>query len=349
MSATQSLPRRIARTSAAITAGLVLAGCTAVSPAPTTAPASNSAAPARPLPAAAVAPLAIGFAPLRGTIVDPAVMKHPSIVAKIDNHEAARPQFGLSHTDLVFEELVEGGLTRYAAVWHSDVPETVGPVRSVRPMDPNIISSLGGLLAYSGGQARFVAMADAAPVKSYTDDRGSGFFRRTSGRSAPHNLVFGAAAAVKANETLAPPRAMFGYGVPLTSVPAATPASHIQTQFSSARYPAWAWDAATGAWLRSQEGAPDNDDTGARIHATNVLILRVGIDWRYSPVPDTMIVGSGEAVLANSGRTLHGTWSKASRDEPIVLKADDGSEMRLAPGNIWIELVPTTGSVTVAP
>ena len=71
---------------------------------------------------------------------------------KIDNHEDARPQVGLNRTDLVFEELVEGGLTRYVAVWHSDVPDAVGPVRSIRPMDPDIVAPLGGIIAYSGGQ-----------------------------------------------------------------------------------------------------------------------------------------------------------------------------------------------------
>lgn len=337
---------RLVCASVTLLAGLAMVGCTSANPTPTVAPTTTQA---RPHPNAVVAPFAIGFAPLRGTMVDPAAMKHPSIVAKIDNHEAARPQFGLNHADLVFEELVEGGLTRYAAVWHSDVPETVGPVRSVRPMDPNIISSLGGLLAYSGGQARFVAMADAAPVKSYTDDRGSGFFRRMSGRSAPHNLVFGAAAAVQANAELAPPRPMFGYASPLTNVAAATPATKIDTRFSNARFPSWTWDAPSSTWQRSQEGTADLDEAGARIAATNVIILRVGIDWRYSPVPDTMIVGGGEAFVANAGRVLHGSWSKASRDEPIVLKADDGSEMRIAPGNTWIELVPTGGSVTITP
>ena len=91
-----------------------------------------------PRPVGQAEPMPIGFAPLRGTPADPAAMRHPSIAVKIDNHEDARPQIALNRTDLVFEELVEGGLTRYVAVWHSDVPDAVGPVRSIRPMDPGI-------------------------------------------------------------------------------------------------------------------------------------------------------------------------------------------------------------------
>lgn len=76
---------------------------------------------------------------------------------------------GLQHTDIVFEELVEGGLTRYVAVWHSNVPAEIGPIRSIRPMDPDIISPLGGIVAYSGGQYRFVQLMRATPVHNAID------------------------------------------------------------------------------------------------------------------------------------------------------------------------------------
>ncbi len=101
-------------------------------------------------------PPPIAVAPLTGELVEPGSLTAPSLAAKVDNHPNARPQQGLEHTDLVFEELVEGGLTRYVAVWHSDVPAEIGPIRSIRPMDPDIVSPLGGIIAYSGGQYRFV-------------------------------------------------------------------------------------------------------------------------------------------------------------------------------------------------
>jgi hypothetical protein len=96
------------------------------------------------------APDPTGLAPLRGTTVSAGSLANPSLAAKVDNHEEARPQYGLQFADIVFEELVEGGLTRYVAIWQSNIPVQIGPVRSIRPMDPDIISPFGGIVAYSG-------------------------------------------------------------------------------------------------------------------------------------------------------------------------------------------------------
>src|SRR5690606_12965154 len=109
-----------------------------------------------------VAPEPTVLAPLRGESVERGALSHAAVSAKIDNHPEARPQMGLERTDIVFEELVEGGITRYVAVWHSDVPDLLGPIRSIRPMDPEIVGSFGGIIFYSGGQPRFVQMMQAA-------------------------------------------------------------------------------------------------------------------------------------------------------------------------------------------
>ena len=144
----------------------------------------------------------------------------------------------------------------------------------------------------------------------------------------------------------------FAYGTadPLAA-PAlgAVPTSHIELVFSEGRYPSWDWDPTTFAWLRSQEGQPDLEASGERVRATNVVTMRVGIDWPYEEVPLTLMVGSGEVWVSAAGRTAHGTWSKADEGAPIVLTADDGSPLRLAPGNTWIELVPNEGSAAFAP
>src|SRR5690606_39906080 len=105
-----------------------------------------------------VAPEPTDVAPLRGTTVPEGSLSHAAVSAKIDNHWDARPQRGLERTDIVFEELVEGGITRYVAVWHSDVPEELGPIRSIRAMDPEIASPIGGIMLYAGGQEKIVSM-----------------------------------------------------------------------------------------------------------------------------------------------------------------------------------------------
>jgi hypothetical protein len=295
-------------------------------------------------------PAPTALAPLTGQIVAPDALAHPSIAAKIDNHPLARPQFGLEATDIVFEELVEGGLTRYVAVWHSTVPEVLGPVRSIRPMDPDIISSLGGIVAYSGGQERFVQMMRNAPVynaihgQSDTADT----FYRSNAKRAPHNVHVKAQEVVAQHGDLAAPAQHFAFSVDVPSSTAAkdgAPTARIDLRFGESAAPAWTWDAAGGAWARFMTGgAVDTDQQGAQLTAANVVIVRVPVTVSED-IPKTELIGSGEAWVATGGGVVHATWTKASATDPIHLVDDNGVTVRLAPGNTWVELVPTRGSV----
>lgn len=295
------------------------------------------------------------LAPLTGLTVTPDAIGGPSIAAKIDNHPAARPQFGLESTDIVFEELVEGGMTRYVAVWHSTVPEVFGPVRSIRPMDPDIISPLGGIVAYSGGQERFVAMMRDAPVYNAIHgqfDTSATFFRSNAKR-APHNVHVKAQEVIAQHSDLDAPAQHFAFSLDVPSSTAAkegSPTARVNLRFGELATPAWAWDAAQGTWMRFMTGgAVDTDSTGAQLKATNLVIVRVPVTVSQD-IPKTELIGSGEAWVATGGGVVHATWSKASATEPIRLVDDNGVSVRLAPGNTWVELVPTRGAVEfVAP
>lgn len=308
--------------------------------------------PARPV-AIGGAPTAVAFSPLRGTAADPIAPRHPSLAVKIDNHFDARPQIALNRSDIVFEELVEGGLTRYLVVWHSDIPEVVGPVRSIRPMDPDIASPFGGLISYSGGQEHFIDLMKATPLVNLVfDEDDSGLFVRADDRPGPHDVILDAAEAVARYESLPPPVAQFAYGTadPLAAAgSAAAPTTRIDLAFSEGSARSWEWDPTGSTWLRAQDGTPDHEASGERVRATNVVTMRVAIDWRYGEVPLTMMVGTGEVWVSVAGRTAHGTWTKDAAGSPIVLTADDGSALRLAPGTTWVELVPNEGSVTFVP
>lgn len=323
----------------ALLAVFVTAGCAAGS--------ASGPLPTRPTPTTAASALGLDIAPLTGKVVAAGTANNPSIAVKIDNLIDARPQWALNQTDLVYEELVEGGITRYVAVWQSMIPTDVGPVRSIRPMDPDIVSPLGGLVAYSGGQDRFVAMIQAAPVVNVSPNSDSDLFYRTDARDAPHNELLKAQAAVAANSGVARPQPQFSYGGNAQiAAESGTATTHIALSFSSASQRSWDWDASSGVWLRSQDGVADTAQDGTRVQAVNVLTLRVAIDWSYGIIPKTILVSSGEADVSVAGKTIHGRWSKASQTAPIVLTASDGSVIRLAVGNTWIELVPDDGSAS---
>ena len=343
--------RRLGVAAATALVALLTAGCAAHSPDPKPDPSAAG----RPSPnsdAGATKPPSI--APLRGTVVVDGPIARPSLAAKIDNHEGARPQVGLERTDIVFEELVEGGITRYVAMWHSDLPEQVGPVRSIRPMDPDIVTPFGGIIAYSGGQEVFVDLMMATPVVNAVFDYDeAGLFFRDDVHESPHDVIVKATELVGLHPDLPAPAAQFTYAQGAAQPTAAiegTPNSGMQLRFSDARYPAWAWDAASGTWLRSQEGEPDVDSNGQQLRSSNVVTLRVEIDENsYEDIPRTVMIGSGEAWVSVGGKTVHGIWTKDSSAGSIRLVSDIGTPIALAPGNTWVELVPGEGSVEIIP
>lgn len=293
--------------------------------------------------------IAMSIAPLSGQLMPSADLAHPSVAAKIDDHEGARPQWGLNRTDVVFEELVEGGLTRYVAVWHSDIPSRIGPVRSIRPMDPDIITPFGGIVAYSGGQQKFVNMMLDTPVYNaiHGTSATADLMYRTDEREAPHNVILKAQKLVAEQSDVAPPQQMFAFAPEYASALTwlGKPASTIDVTFSSVRYPRWTYSPLEHVYLRAQEGNVKDFDASSktRVHATTVIVMFVDIDWTYGYVPKTVMVDSGKAWISTGGKSVPVTWSKASRSDPIVFTDTSGRIVRIPAGNTWIEMPPRDG------
>lgn len=332
----------------ALVAGLALAGCTASAGAePTSTPTPSYTSDYE-------TPAPVVYAPLTGLPVDdPASLAHASLAAKVDNHWNARPQVGLQFTDIVFEELVEGGLTRYVAVWHSTVPAEIGPVRSIRPMDPDIISPLGGIVAYSGGQQRFVQLMRSTPVYNAIHGQSDTepVMYRTKTKQSPHNVLVLAPELIAMHADIPAPVQQFAFADVAgnsTGSREGAPVAGVDLVFGGSAHPSWRWDAASARWLRSQMGEADLDSAGAQLSAVNVVIVRVPVS-NDGGVPKTELVGAGEAWVMSGGGMVHASWAKPDRDSPIRLVDDTGAVIRLAPGNSWVELVPLSGSVAPIP
>ena len=293
------------------------------------------------------APEATAIAPLRGTTVPSGSLDRPAISAKIDNHWDARPQTGLERSDIVFEELVEGGITRYVAVWHSDIPDLIGPVRSIRPMDPDIASPFGGIIFYAGGQPQFVEMMRNTPVYNaiHGQPDTADYMYRIKERAAPHNVLAKAKEFADSHGDIAAPPVQFAFAVDAASSTAAhdgTPTTAINTTFSTGFHSSWTFDADSGLFVRSQNGDIDRDSDGKPLTATNVVVVRVPVS--PGPVPKTEMIGSGEAWVSTAGKTVHATWTKSSATDSIHLRDDRGVTVRLGAGNTWVELVPLDGA-----
>ncbi len=332
-------------TVALVAVALVATGCTP-SPAKPTASATGTPS-VTATPTATPTPVAIPLSPLRGTPLADAKYTGTSLAAKIDNLSVARPQVGLEKTDIVFEELVEGGLTRYVAIWQSDIPKEIGPVRSIRPMDPDILSSFGGIVAYSGGQARFVALMQKAPVFNAIHGQAAtaDTFYRTANRTAPHNVIVRAQKLVGQHKNIKAPAQQFTYATatdPATATTAGTLTTSAKLVFSNVSTRTWVWNGPLKVWQRSQDGAKDYDSNKKQIQAKNVVILRVGINNSLG-VPKTDLIGNGEAVIMSGGSRIAAKWSKTKATSKIALVDKTTNQpILLNPGNTWVEMVPAT-------
>jgi len=286
------------------------------------------------------------------------VVERPALAIKIENSPESRPQTGLEDADMVWEEVVEGGITRFVAVYHSAIPDKVEPVRSVRPMDPAIVAPLHGILAYSGAQRPFIEAVEASGTQSIIMDRGDAGFERDPGRNAPHNVIgFPEEFLAQADDdrTVPPPAQLtfaraVGKG---TADVSGTPASALAVELSPAQTSTWDWHAKSGTWRRSEGSEPAVSTAGERLSARNVVVLSVDVvntrfkDASGSPVPETKLVGKGEGLVASGGKTVAVTWSKKDEGERLVLMQGD-EEVQLDPGSTWVELVPRkTGSWSV--
>ncbi len=334
----------------AVLAGSAACGTTDVRPTAASAPASTPPPPPPPPPPV--------LWPLTGLESGP-VPARPALAVKIENSVDARPQTGLNSADIVWEEVVEGGITRYVAVYHSTVPPQVGPVRSVRPMDPSIAAPLRGLFAFSGGQRPYVDAVAAAGMQVVSHDGGADGFSRISSRSAPHNVYADPTVLLAQADPahLAAPAPQLDFaaaGAQPTAVTGGAPTAVLRLTLSPFSHPVWTWSAPDGRWVRAEKDTPAVEADGTPLRAVNVVVLRVDVvptaatDPAGNPVPETVLVGSGEALVATGGATVLGRWTKRAVGDRLFLTGPDGNPVRLAPGNTWVELVPNgSGSVAV--
>ncbi len=274
--------------------------------------------------------------PLTGLELPKRVTDRPVIGVKVDNTSSSAPQVGLGSADMLVEELVEGGMTRIAAFFHTEIPSNVGPVRSLRATDIGVVQPLNAVLVASGGAPQTVERVREADIRTFTEGA-TGYYRDT-GRAAPYNLFMRLDELAR---TLKPRRLPAPY-LPFSDegdLPRGKPARTLTASFSSSS--STSFEFRRGAYVNTDSFAPESD----RFEPATVLVLRVPVgdagylDPSGSTVPETKFTGQGPAFVFHGGRAVRGTWVKDGLDATVRLKAG-GSALRLPAGKVWIELVP---------
>lgn len=284
--------------------------------------------------------------PLTGLKAPATVASSPVVAVKIDNTSSSRPQVGLGSADMVVEELVEGGITRLAALFQSTIPGTVGPVRSMRASDMGVVKPAQATLVASGGARVTLIRVRQGGVPYYTEG-GPGYFRERS-RRAPYNLMVrlpDLVAKLKAPTKTLPSYLPWGQASDFVGSSAA---KNISVKFSSATTTKFLYSKNANKYVNTNTHASSAD----QFKADSVLVLRVKeVDAGYrdpagNPVPETLFFGQGSMLLFHQGQVLRGTWVKPKRESPVTLKTAAG-EIKMPAGKVWIELLPTTGNTAV--
>ena len=266
----------------------------------------------------------------------------PALVVKIDNSPGAIPQTGFTAADLVYEEIVNDHISRFAMVFQSGNSDPVGPCRSGRIQDVNLFGSLNGpLFAWSGGNVSVTKAINNSDLVNLGPNYAPVYYR-SNVHSSPHNLY------TKTTDiyTYAPPESQppaqqFQYRAAGEAV-AGAPSTGVHVDMDNYAID-WAWNAGTGLYERKQEGKVHKDAaTGSVITTNNIVVLvMVYHAGQYSGSPDAQSVGSGETFVFTGGNYIHGTWTRADRLLPFTLTDDSGAPIKLTPGRTFIELPKT--------
>lgn len=280
----------------------------------------------------------------------------PAVAIKVENAQVAYPLSGLDKAELVYEEVVEGGVTRFMAIYHCNDATKIGPVRSARVVDPGIMIPITRILSYSGENQPVLEELQDSDIVRITEENAKNSMRRIprSGLTAEHTLYANSEQLRKLGAEKyddPPPEEVFEFG-DLTGDTKRAQTIEIEfSELAKVRY-----EYSGGAYKRFQPPEqPFEMDGGDQLSVENVVIEEhvVNLSRKIRDVegnPSTEIAdetGKGKAILFRDGRAIEGSWIRSSDEDLVRFEAENGEQMVFAEGNVWIHLVPNEkGEVT---
>ncbi len=277
----------------------------------------------------------------------------PALAVKIDNLNAkARPQAGINQADVVFEIRVEG-ITRFMAVFHSTDADVVGPVRSARTSDINVLNMLSGPMFTNSGMnsgTRSLLNSQGDFIDANVDVYPAEFYRERS-RPSTHDLMTGTAQLWSHVDVTDDPEPLFAFrprGGDLPGSAVEVAGVDIAYRGGGGARASYRWDQAVQGWARTQQDTPHVDEDDLQVAPANVVVMFVeyGVSQAASISPEAKTVGSGEVWVLTDGQLIEGTWERPSASDIPTFTDTNGDEIQLTPGRTWIAL-PDPGTVTL--
>lgn len=297
-------------------------------------------------PAYAPLPPLVGVAALTGFPAGSDITTRPVVAYKIDNYRRARPHVGLAMADVVIEVNTEY-VSRFIALFHSQMPTTVGPVRSARTTDLDLLAAMNRpIFGYSGANPGVSRWLDSATDSGVLVARGAqrnGCYSRDSNRPGPHNLFANPQCMVTEVPWAGPARPM--WSIEADWQPDAASRTRSDATFDVAMGGVgvqWSWHAGSSRYLRSQDGAAHLVEGGGQVTADNV----VEVSTVYVPSivdarsPHAISLGAGNAVVHRDGRATDAVWTRISPSDSYTFRdAVTGTIIPLDVGTTFLELV----------
>jgi len=279
----------------------------------------------------------------------------PVLVVKIDDTTQAHPQIGLEDADVVFIEQVEGGLTRLAAVFSSVIPQRVGPVRSARISDLDIVAQYGRVaFAYSGAQRKLLPVIASANLQDLgAQHQSSSIFTTDSNRIQPYAMVLRADLLMKKvlDKQYEIDEAKYVGSIFGDLQDGGTPTSKVVMHWPAATYSA-NWSESEGRWLLDHNNSSDKAESGVHLGPTTLIIQMVSItpseykDKLGGVTPYSNTIGTGKAYVLRNGELFATTWNRPSAQSGTIFTLENGEQMKFEAGQIWIALTDREPDLT---
>lgn len=354
---TRSIPTPRTVLAVAVTGGLLLAACSGDDAAPTTTTTSTttststtstttSTTSTSTLPPTTTTVPDVPRMPLTGVPIqdESEIPNRPALIVKISNAPlSVVPQAGLNHTDLVIEEVINANSTRFAAVFQSDGHDPVGPIRSGRAQDINLLRALNHpLFAWSGGNPSVTQAVRESDLVDLDFRHASGYYRR-SGRKSPNNLYSNTDALwAQAPADAVPPPQVFQYlradeqltGEPATAIDVTLDSVHAH----------WEYDPTTNRYFRWQNGSEHTTESNGgveQVWVDNLVVMMA--DYGRNPAdgnPDAQVMGSNPVYVFSGGTVREGVWLRFNPTDPYLFvdDLDHLNPIGLVPGRTWLEI-----------
>ncbi|MEK5186570.1 DUF3048 domain-containing protein [Solibacillus sp. FSL W7-1324] len=287
--------------------------------------------------------------PFTGERVAEEVTMRP-ILATINNHPQARPQSGLAQADVVYEMLAEGDVTRFLALYQSELPESIGPIRSARSYFVDIAKGLDAFYIAHGYSPEAKSMLERRVVDNINGMHYDGtYFKRSSSRVAPHNSYISgenvkAGAEKTGTSLLYQKKVSYPFYEAEDSVKIGTTANEVSMKYnnSGSFNSQYVYNAETNQYKRYSANVETIDyETNESIELANILFFEMPhriVD--SAGRREITITGGGNAYVAQAGTIREVKWKNA--DGLLVAVEEDGSEVKLVQGKTWIHFVPTS-------